>query len=211
MPDQFKCKLFSINLVQPVGKLNDAKIALIRSRMGNRFPLTATPDDNPALLFFLNPSQQESLIIGPNQIGVQIEGDDIAPDIDLMTSWLEDVVSALVLSEVSAFSIRCVAHYSAEGANAAQASLGSLKNSSEIEDLVPDTWGVGLRFLRRGSGTTPMSELKVEPLLHDPSFYFVEAMHNMPETTMLAEVAAVAKHAYHETKESIMKLIRRLS
>lgn len=210
MPDQFKCKLFSINLMQPVGKLNDAKIALIRSSTGNRFPLTAIPENNPALLFFLNSSGQESLIVGPNQISVQIEGDDIAPDIDLMTSWLEKVVSALVLNTVSTCSIRCVAHCSVEGTDAAQASLGSLKDLSAITDVIPGVWGVGLRFLRESNDTTTMSELKVEPLLLDPSFYFIEATYNMPETTMLTEVAATAKHAYCEAKESTIKLIRRL-
>jgi hypothetical protein len=206
-----ECKQFAINLLQPVGKMNEAKLSLLGTTLGKRFPVLASPDDNPAVYIMLNPSTQESLIVGPNQLSAMVEGDDVPPNAEEMVGWLEVAVQALVLSGESACSIRYVGHSSASSGNAAQSSMSLLQNSESVIKTMPGTWGVGLRFFRGSDAGDSISEMKIEPLVRDPRLYFVELVHNMSGTPTLREIREAAEELHFEAKGTAARLIYELS
>ena len=191
--------------------MNEAKLSLLGTTLGKRFPVLASPDDNPAVYIMLNPSTQESLIVGPNQLSAMVEGDDVPPNAEEMVGWLEVAVQALVLSGESACSIRYVGHSSASSGNAAQSSMSFLQNSESVIKTMPDTWGVGLRFFRRSDAVGSMSEMKIESLVRDPQLHFVELVHNMPGTATLREIREAAEKPYLEAKETAARLIHEIA
>lgn len=45
-------------LMQPVGKMNEAKLSLLGTKLGERFPVLASSDDSSAVYIMLGPSPQ---------------------------------------------------------------------------------------------------------------------------------------------------------
>lgn len=166
-------KKVAVGMLTPIGALNDAKLEKLQEVFAARFPLIGRQEGGESTVL-VNPNARKSIVIAADRIILEYNGDNVSvgeEDISQISDDLHALSVTLLLNKSFSFAVNLVAHARSAEGNALVASMKALSESNEWNNLS----GVGLRLLFERED---IWEYKLEPLLSDRAFYFLEAICN---------------------------------
>lgn len=176
-----------------VGPLGEKKILKVKEQLGADF-VAVSPHDQPGIII-VNPSKQIVLILTSQQITFGADGDNVVPDFDYIRQTLTGVFDVLLLDPICTSSgVQIVGNYSFDGSSMNDSFRLLNADRKELETGIMGIKGVGFRFLIDHNPDT--WEYKIEPLIANPSFYFVEAICGNSKALPLNEVINIANNVY---------------
>lgn len=183
---------FRLNITVPVGPISEKKVQKIQQVLGEEFPL-ATGVDNVSTML-VNPTKQAVLLFAPQQVTFGLDGENVNPDFEYMKSTIYVAIEALLVDPIGKAGIHIVGNYPYYKSSMDDSFKFLSIPKKELQAGLAGLKGVGLRFLiDRGEDTW---EYKVEPLIKNPNFYFLEAICGITKDLPLDDIIKIAEEAY---------------
>jgi hypothetical protein len=194
-------KTIRIALSLPVGIVNEARIKRIKEEFGPAF--NALNDGTNVI--FVNPDGKRSFALNAQQIIVGFDGEGVTPDFDWTKETIDKICDILMLDKKSGFYFQLIANCPAMGSSKDNSiDLVLADKKAAILEIYPELEAVGIRFI--GNHESGIVDFKVEPLLANPSQYYIEAIINFPVVTDLDNITKLADNSYTYIHSTLFQL-----
>jgi hypothetical protein len=195
-------KSLTIVINTQIGTINDTKIKVLKDKLGSeRFPLIGRQEGAPIVLM-TNPNTREALVLAPNLIQVNIEGDNVNPQFEKIENDLKKISEILMLDNKLPYTLRVAAHYPAESPNAFDQSLAFVRDN--ITDDFPELKGIGLRFLWEQDQN--IWEFKLEPFINDGKYFFIEFLGGSKEGASIEDIIRIAIDMIKKMSDKFLRI-----
>ncbi|PGL32164.1 hypothetical protein [Bacillus cereus] len=202
---------FKIVLNTNVGTINEKKADIIADKFKEDFPIKVSQEKQGLgnVFYLANPLTKEAILVEENKVTYQIDSEArVEPNFVTIKENLKKLYSTLLLDEDAEVIIHYIGSTAATTENAMEESTTKLSAGQEIKQQMENLKGIGLRFLIEHR--TGLWEYKVEPLINDPRFYFIEMICNINKQKSIDEIVHVAEESYidfNEKKLGALKLL----
>lgn len=192
-----------ITVKAKLGSLSDSRVAEVHSRLKASFPRLSR-DKQAGLVLMVDSARLRAVILGTDDFTVSFDKTGADPDLTLASQTIKDVLDALLVTGEYEATIRTVGTLPSRTGDSMSETLGLSKmhvSGSRWEQLK----GIGLRLLYDHEGG--LSELKLEPLLMDPTYYYIESIVNLNRPSNPDSITANAGAALADIREYAPRII----